>query len=383
MRIRRFIARNSQEALRKVRESMGPEAVILGSRTLVGDERPGGSPLLEVTAAADLDSLAQPRQGSGPVATDGCHQEKWRWLEQEIQHLKEVLWSSEARSILGERALVNSSLRHLYAAFRQLGLRTAFIRPLLEECQAEPPGGDGPTRMTNWLQRALMKLLEKVEVGPLTVSKGEHRIWSFIGPTGVGKTTTMAKLAATTALQQGRRVALITVDQHRIGAIDQMAAYAQIMNLPLETATSAEQLARVIRKHGDKELLFIDTAGRSPSQREDLNELEAIFRIPRRIEHQLVLSATTQYQDLLRAAAAFQPLECANYIFTKLDETSDGATLMNFLISRPRPVSYVTTGQRVPEDIEPASRKRLAALLLQGRRVTPGLSQKETRCPAV
>jgi flagellar biosynthesis protein FlhF len=383
MRIRRFIARNSQEALRKVRESMGPEAVILGSRTLAADERPGGGPLLEVTAAADLDSLARPRQESGAAATDGCHEEKWRWLEQEIQQLKEVLWSSEARSILEERAPVNSSLRHLYAAFRELGLHTTFIRPILEECQAKTPGGDGRAGMTNWLQQALMKLLERVEVGPLAVGKGEHRIWSFIGPTGVGKTTTMAKLAAKTALQQGRRVALITVDQHRIGAIDQMAAYAQIMNLPLETATSAEQLARVIGKHRDKEVLFIDTAGRSPSQQDDLNELKAIFRIPRRIEHQLVLSATTQYQDLIKAAAAFQPLECSNYIFTKLDETSDGATIMNFLISRPRPVSYVTTGQRVPEDIEPASRKRLAALLLQGRRVTPGLSRKEARCPEV
>ncbi len=383
MRIRRFTARNSQEALRKVRESMGPEAVILGSRTLTGDERPGGGPLLEVTAAADLDSLAEPRQESGAVASAGCHEEKWRWLEQEIRQLKEVLWGSEARSILREWAPANASLRHLYAAFRELGLHPAFIRPMLEECQAQTARGEGRAGMTNWLQQALMKLLEKVEVGPLAVGKGEHRIWSFIGPTGVGKTTTMAKLAARTALQQGRRVALITVDQHRIGAIDQMAAYAQIMNLPLETAATAEQLARVIRKHSDKEVLFIDTAGRSPSRREDLNELEAIFRVPRRIEHQLVLSATTRFQDLIKAAVAFQPLECTNYIFTKLDETSDGATIMNFLISRPRPVSYVTTGQRVPEDIEPASRKRLATILLQGRRMTPGLSRKETACTVV
>ena len=97
----------------------------------------------------------------------------------------------------------------------------------------------------------------------------------------------------------------------------------------------------------------------------DLAELASIFQVEWPIQHHLVLSATTQYQDLVAAAAAFRPLAYESYIFTKLDETSDGAAMMNFLLSQPRPLSYFATGQRVPEDIEPANKRRLATLLLQ------------------
>ena len=365
MRIRRFIAKNSREALRKVREEMGSGAVILGSRTLASDEAAATKPLLEVTAAVAVDSKQEKADGYPHGSTrEEMIPEPWERLEEGLQELKEILWSAEARSTLGVKILYSSDLHHLYAASKELGIHSSIIRPMLKEYRADrrPKTCDSKR---SWLKQALIQLLDRVEIGPLPLANGDKRIWSFIGPTGVGKTTTMAKLAAQIGLHQGRSVALITVDKYRIGAMGQMRSYAQIMGLPLETASNAEELGRAIQTHSDKQVLLIDTAGRSPAQPDDLAELAGIFRVEWPIQHLLVLSATTQYQDLVAAAVAFQSLTYESYIFTKLDETSDGAAMVNFLLSRPRPLSFFATGQRVPEDIEAANKKRLAALLLQ------------------
>jgi flagellar biosynthesis GTPase FlhF len=285
-------------------------------------------------------------------------------LEDEIKELKEILWSAEARHTLGVKILPDSELHRLYAASRELGIHSSMIRPMLKECGAHCRSRQRDS-MQDWLQQALVKLLARVEIGPLPLANGDRRVWSFIGPPGVGKTTTMAKLAAQIGLHQGKSVALITVDKYRIGAIGQMRSYAHIMGLPLETAASAAELGKAIQNHNDKQVLLIDTAGRSPAQPDDLAELASVFQVEWPIQHQLVLSATTQYHDLVAAAAAFQPLTYESYIFTKLDETCDGAAMVNFLLSRPRPLSYFATGQRVPEDIEPANKRRLATLLLK------------------
>ncbi len=379
MRIRRFVARNSREALQKVREEMGSSAVILGSRTLESADSSPTQPMLEVTAAVAVETKQERVNGTQTGADqDELSSDRWLRMEEKLQELKEILWSSEARSTLGVKILYNSELNRLYAASRELGIHSSIIRPMLKDYRAQGPSRTDDS-MRNWLRQALVQLLARVKVEPLAQTNGDKRIWSFIGPTGVGKTTTMAKLAAQIGLHQRKSLALITVDKYRIGAVDQLRSYAQIMGLPLEIAANAEELGRAIQKHSDKQILFIDTAGRSPTQMGDLTELASIFQVEWPIHHQLVLSATTQYHDLVAAAEAFQPVTFESYIFTKLDETCDGAAMVNFLLSRPRPLSYFATGQRVPEDIEPANRKRLAALLLQRRMQRISVSGSGTR----
>jgi flagellar biosynthesis protein FlhF len=365
MRIRRFVAKNSREALRKVKEEMGSGAVILGSRTLRSADSSETQPMLEVTAAVSLDSRQEKLNAvQAEAGGEELILERWQRLEEELQELKEILWSTEARSTLGMKVLYNSGLHRFYAASRELGIHSSVIRPMLKVHGSEG-GSRTDDSMQDWQQQALVRLLAGIEIRPSPLVNGDKRVWSFIGPTGVGKTTTMAKLAALIGLHQGKSVALITVDKYRIGAIGQMRTYAQIMGLPLETAANAEELGKAIQKHSDKQVLLIDTAGRSPAQQGDLAELASVFQVEVPIQHQLVLSATTQYNDLVAAASAFQQLSCESYIFTKLDETCDGAAMVNFLLSRPRPLSYFATGQRVPEDIEPANKERLATLLLQ------------------
>jgi len=216
-------------------------------------------------------------------------------------------------------------------------------------------------------------VLRRIGIQGESGDRGRKRIVSFIGPTGVGKTTTLAKLAALSAVRQGRKTALITLDTFRVAAVAQLESYARIMGIPLEVAVNRGDLQKAIRKQGDCDTILIDTAGSSPNHAEALRELKNVLSIPEEIHSYLVLSATTRYEDLLHADRQFGSLPFASYIFTKLDETEDASSMINFLVSRKRPVSYFATGQQVPEDIESASKKRLASLLLT--RVKRGLEK--------
>jgi flagellar biosynthesis protein FlhF len=165
-------------------------------------------------------------------------------------------------------------------------------------------------------------------------------------------------------LQQGKKTLLITLDTFRVSAVSQLQTYARIMGIPLEIALNSGELQTAIQKHTDCDRIFIDTAGRSPNQDQDIHELKKLLAVSEEIHSYLVLSATSGYQNLLHADKRFGMLPIQSYIFTKLDETYDASSMVNFLISKQKPVSYFSAGQQVPEDIEIASKKRIASMLL-------------------
>jgi flagellar biosynthesis protein FlhF len=190
------------------------------------------------------------------------------------------------------------------------------------------------------------------------------KVWSFIGPTGVGKTTTLAKLAAHFSLRLAQRITLVTIDTYRIGAVDQLKTYARILGLPLEIASGREEFQEILWSNRDRDLVLVDTAGRNPHSQEQLEELKGILTADPRVENHLVLSATTKDFDLARTVERFSLLPIRSYIFTKLDETDEYSSLFNQLLRFKRPLSYLTSGQKVPEDIELATKGRVASLVL-------------------
>ena len=167
---------------------------------------------------------------------------------------------------------------------------------------------------------------------------------------------------------------MISLDTFRIAAVTQLQTYARIMGVALEVGVSRSDLQRAILKHRDCDLILIDTAGMNPNRARDFDELRTLFGVQEKIQHHLVLSATTDYHNLLHAAEQFGVLPYESYIFTKLDETRDVAAMLNFLIFRKRPVSHFTFGQQVPEDIRPASKKELASLVVSA-------VQRRVECP--
>jgi flagellar biosynthesis protein FlhF len=191
---------------------------------------------------------------------------------------------------------------------------------------------------------------------------GRARRIAFVGPTGAGKTTTLAKLAARAKLEHGRRVGLVTIDTYRIGAVPQLRAYAEILGVPLEVAETPEALSQALARLADRDVIFIDTTGRSPLGG-GVDTLVPFIATAAADEVHLVLAATTRATDALRAARSFSPLAPNRLVITKLDETDDREALAVVAPATILPLAWCGVGQEVPDDIEPATAARVAALV--------------------
>ncbi|MDF2635335.1 MAG: GTP-binding signal recognition particle protein [Pelosinus sp.] len=199
----------------------------------------------------------------------------------------------------------------------------------------------------------------------IRIPENGRKVVAFLGPTGVGKTTTIAKLAANFAIQGGYQVVLVTADTYRISAVEQLKTYADIMGMPIHVVYDAHELKKVLDSNLDKQLVLIDTAGRSPHNNDQLDELKDLLQVDDTIEKYLVLSATTKYKDALDIVKKFSVCSPHKIIFTKIDETRNIGTIVNLLYQAPMSLSYVTTGQNVPDDIELVNPNKLAQLILR------------------
>ncbi|MCA9310835.1 MAG: flagellar biosynthesis protein FlhF [Phycisphaerales bacterium] len=192
---------------------------------------------------------------------------------------------------------------------------------------------------------------------------------ALVGPTGVGKTTTLAKLAATYKLRYGRRIGLVTSDTYRIAAVEQLRTYANIIGLPLQVALTPEEMAAACERCSDCDAVLIDTAGRSPRDAMRLEELRGFLEVARPHQTHLVLSSSMSEAVMKDAASRFAPLRPDHLIFTKLDEAVNFGVLINIARAVDARLSFVTTGQEVPDHIEHGNPERLARLILEGEAV--------------
>jgi flagellar biosynthesis protein FlhF len=220
-----------------------------------------------------------------------------------------------------------------------------------------------------FVREKLADLLEKLlpSSGPIvrTKSYGPHVV-ALIGPTGVGKTTTIAKLAANLKLREKHRVGLITLDTYRIAAVDQLKRYADIIGSPLKVVSNAEDLRDAIKSMNDCDFILVDTAGRSPKDALKLNELKNFLAAAEPDEVHLVLSTTASQECVELAIERFADVRVDKIIFTKIDEAAHVGTVLNVVRKVNKSLSYITTGQDVPDDIEVGRGRRLAQLILGG-----------------
>jgi flagellar biosynthesis protein FlhF len=378
MKLKTFVARDPQEALAQVKREMGPEAVILSTQSRPhhpsGSRRPAHRQV-EVTAAVDqsvaFDALAEFQDWSLDLADSGpspIH------LKEELQELKALvkqwLWDHGPPSWLAPY----KDLNRLFQALMRAGVHEQIMGRWLENLRVGLNNGKGESR-NNFKELALQQLMrEIVVVDPWkTLAKGPRR-WTFLGSTGVGKTTTVAKLAIQAAYVKKIQVGLISLDTVRPGGQDHLAAYARIGELPLFTAQTRSELAESLEKMNEVDLILIDTPGRNPCDPGLPLELYQLLGGLPGLEHHLVVSATATENNLVDAIQGFHLEPLASCIVTKVDEVRDIVGVFNQLCSRRLPFSYLTTGQRIPEDLELATRRRVAGLLLK-----PHYSQRVPR----
>lgn len=205
------------------------------------------------------------------------------------------------------------------------------------------------------------KLAEITSVQPIALTS---RLVMFVGPTGVGKTTTIAKVAALQVLAGKRKVGLITTDTFRIAAVDQLRTYANILGVPLEVVSRPEEMTSALERLKDRDLILIDTAGRNFEVSEHLERIQRLLGVAPVDEVYLVLSLTAKPEDMSRVVEQFAQIPVHKFLFTKLDETQSYGAILNLLLTYQKPLSYLTTGQNVPNDIEIASLEKVVKLVL-------------------
>lgn len=369
MKLKTFLARDLAEALSQVKKELGPEAVILSTQSHKAKGGQGGRrPGVEVTAAVDL--AAFPGNGNRSEEFRG----DWfappmspaTRIQDGLEEVKDLLRQWMRQSGPPSWLLQHKDLTTFYRILARTGLDERFLHRWLENVQGLlERAGDQSVSFKELAGRYLMQAFEVVD--PWQAKSNQPRYWTFIGPTGVGKTTTIAKLAARFGLIEKRSVGLISLDNQRLGAHNQLAAYARLTGQPLLVVNQRQELVEALEKMQDLDLVLIDTAGRSPYTPDLQGELvQSLGDLPE-LEHHLVLSATTSESNLVNAIKRFSILPISSYVITKIDETNDFSGIFNQLCHHRVPVSFLTAGQRVPEDIELSSRRRVTELLLRRR----------------
>jgi len=359
--VKSYIADSVQDAMRQVKMELGRDAVILHTRRY----RKGGflgffsQEKVEVMAAVDslppkpIEKKIVSQIIEQPLATDTSD------LHNELASMHKIL-EQVLTKLPDQESKTSPFLELLLKNDVDYAVATNLLKGFTESQILSSQG--------SVLTRHL--LMERItacfrNASGIKLDQNNCKTVVLIGPTGVGKTTTIAKLAAAFSLKQGYKVALITADTYRIAAVDQLKTYADIIGLPLNIVYSPDELKTAISRNQDKHLILVDTAGRSPDNSEHLRELQALLTVDPTIETYLVLSTTTKYKDALEIVDKFSACSPNKFIFTKIDESTNVGTIFNLLYHFSTELSYVTTGQNVPDDIELANPQKLANLLLK------------------
>jgi flagellar biosynthesis protein FlhF len=263
----------------------------------------------------------------------------------------------------GADAELGDSLFHLFTDLIEADISEELARELVERARtlADGEAGDAP-RLKALLAETIQA--EIAIAGPIQPTPGRRRLVALVGPTGVGKTTTIAKLAANFRLREKQRVGLITVDTYRIAAVEQLRTYADIIDLPMEVVATPREMHQAVARMADLDLILMDTAGRSPRDEVKIQELKSMLGEAAPDEVHLVLSSVASAASLSKTAEQFAAVGTTALVLTKLDEAASLGNLLPLLRASRLPLSYLTHGQNVPDDIAPADAGRLARIVL-------------------
>ncbi|MGE0759662.1 MAG: flagellar biosynthesis protein FlhF [Pirellulaceae bacterium] len=423
MEIKTYRAKSLQEALRWIRHDLGPDAAVLHTRELRGGLLGwlGGGRQLEVTAASGVRvpsrfAPAQPPPDPSPqVAEDPFDDvlpaadqldfsQQYRDDLQDERHdtlsfveslstaapeaqpaspenarldacddvaathvdqAGETTWETPPRwTSRRPSAAPSQAALQLFADLTDGDMDEQSARELIDRVLSRT----SPDEYGDYLRlRTRLARLVEAELlctGPIRVPPGGRRVVACVGPTGVGKTTTIAKLAASFHLHDQRRVGLVTMDTYRVAAVDQLRTYADIIDLPMEVVANPREMRQALAKLADFELILIDTSGHSPTDERKMQELGQLLQEARADEVQLVVSSVASLSSLQHSLVKFGAIGATHLVVTKLDEALGLGHLWPILRAARLPLTYITTGQNVPDDFAPAEARKLARRLV-------------------
>ncbi|MBU5594976.1 flagellar biosynthesis protein FlhF [Amphibacillus sp. MSJ-3] len=368
MKVRKYIAPSMPEALEKVRNEFGEDAVILSSKVIYT----GGFLGLFKKRNIEVVAAYEPRtiKPSSIEKQQTNIQYKNKFPELGIDKQQQIVLE-ELRSL---RKWMEKTTDHSEKSFpvafqsvKELLIHHEVENHLADQVIANVLQQVKQTDLTfqeakQVVKQYLVELFTQFNCGAFDYQK---KFIHLVGPTGVGKTTTIAKLAANSMIKDGKKVALITTDTYRIAAIEQLKTYSNILDIPLEIAYTMEDYQKARLKFQEYDLVFVDTAGRNFRDPKYIAELGKVVDLEHDIETYLVLSLTTKARDLTTLFNQFKNIPIKRLIFTKTDETSSYGAILNLVYERQIGIAYLTNGQNVPDDINKATPTLLANLLMK------------------
>ena len=359
MEVKKYQAGTIQEAMNLVKGDLGSDALILSTRKLTKRKGPSTS---KGRGLFEIDAMAGGRR-SDPFGLNPSDLSTLDSLKSELRRIKEMIFPLSQSSLLMTRLKSNSEAVDLYAKLIRHGIAGPHAEAFLSRGGAFKEDKESASHgLYEGVLREVLKVIDVTD--PFAHGEGQI-VAAFVGPTGVGKTTTIAKLAADLSLKHKKRIGLISIDNYRIGAVEQLKTYAGILGVPCFPAFSGADLQSALGRLTAKDVILIDTAGQSHYDTARMEEMEGLIGRDRSIKSHLLLSAATSELEMHAAATKFGRLNFSSYIFTKTDETKARGIIINQLLRLKLPVSFVTTGQRVPEDIFKATKTGILRLILQ------------------
>lgn len=351
MKVKRYIGSNTQEVMYKLKSELGSDALILNTRSV---RRKGilgffKKPLIEIVAAVDEDKKTMEQ-------TD--YENKLDNINEELVRLRSVI----ATVNNNEKNALSDKLQIYREKMINNGVDYKVATSILEKINRQV---DVSKKDDNILKKIiyynLLQFLGPVE--PINIGHNPQVIF-FVGPTGVGKTTTLAKIAAKLVIESDKKIGLITADTYRIAAVEQLKTYSDILKLPLKIIYDANEIHGKLTTYKDMDIVLVDTAGRNHKDKDQIFETNKLINSIMHKDVFLVLSATTDSITSKNIIEQYSFLKEYKIIFTKIDETENYGNILNTKFYTNSPLSYFTTGQNVPDDIEIANTEKIAKLLL-------------------
>ncbi|KAB2335436.1 flagellar biosynthesis protein FlhF [Bacillus mesophilum] len=365
MKVKKYVAESMPEAMKKIRSELGNDAVILNSRVI----QTGGflgffkKQNIEVLAAADSKPekeqkpmIKNKQSNQKDIAKFTLEGQKLPVNESHNDHILKEL--NDLKKLVGTMGREqNQNTAHLPAPLlrvhnllheQEIDQQVIFSieQNLLEKWYAS--GESAEPTVEKWLESEMNEKLTNIPFGGISFQK---KYVNVIGPTGVGKTTTLAKMAAECVMTHQKSVAFITADTYRIGAVEQLKTYAEILNVPLEVCYSLEEFNIAAEKFSQYDLVFIDTAGRNFRNKKYVEDLKRTIDFEHDMETFLVLSLTSKQRDMEEIYTQFSNIHIDRLVFTKADETSSYGAMFNLIYKHQKGAAYITNGQDVPDDL--------------------------------
>ncbi|GGJ56074.1 flagellar biosynthesis protein FlhF [Anoxybacillus voinovskiensis] len=373
MKVKKFVAPSMPEAMKMIRAELGNDAVILNSKVV----HKGGffglftKKNIEVIAAVDpkpVRSAMAEKKGKSvePLLQRSAVEAKQvadAALLNELNELKTML-KQLSTNVTTNFAVYPQPLSELHESLAAQELSNTLRQEIMDELVEQwylQRGEADKKQLLQWAKEWLLKKMADLSFGGISFTK---KYVNVVGPTGVGKTTTLAKIAAHCVLKHQKKVAFITTDTYRIAAIEQLKTYAKILDVPLEVCYNIDDFREAKKKFSVYDLVFIDTAGRNFRNRQYVQDLREIIDFDAEIETFLVLALTAKYMDMKTIYEQFSLIPIDRFIFTKLDETSQYGAMINLMTESRVGAAYLTNGQNVPDDIVEATPEKIVNTVL-------------------